>query len=139
MDPLEISSLTIAARELIDKDGAEAYVINTFPKVKVESAKFLRSANPDSELHGGERETAKVLASRPDLVRPERAEPFVSERLLEAKRIGMQMDHWLDMKEYSPMGYMGNPKVATPETGEAVYNIEVEEIVKFVKALKATM
>ena len=65
--------------------------------------------------HAGQGETAMVLAIRPDLVRPERAEPgFMGDAYGAGERMNRE-----GTQAVSPLGVLGDPRGATAEAGQA--------------------
>lgn len=91
------------------------YMYDKYPSI-------LQSKRP--EKHSGEGETARMLATHPELVMMERAQEYYpdAER---AKLYGHAEGVYKtmhDMKQVSPPGSMGNPSLATAETGEIIYD-----------------
>ena len=93
-----------------------------------------REAHPEWDWHAGEWETALLLLRRPDLVDQAelaRLEPnWEGEHLDELIAAGH--NDWLDLG--APLAYFGDPRLATGETGDRVYDvfsdIVVDEILR---------
>lgn len=94
------------------------YMYDKYPSI-------LRSKRP--EKHSGEGETARMLATHPELVMLDRAKeyyPDADQAKLYGHPEGVYKTMY-DMKKVTPVGSMGNPALATAETGEAIYDTVV--------------
>ena len=130
LSPPQLRLLDNVANELIQKKGAEVYVANILDKWVDDSLNFIKSEKPDLDFHGGERETAHILSTRPELVKLNTVKPFYSEEL--GMKVPMKVS---DLKDAAPMGYAGDPTVATAETGNRLYEIQVNEVKKIIKKI----
>ena len=100
----------------------------------------LRSSGPGGVAHAGEYETALMLHLRPDLVHMERAVREMGQLKLtyfnwdqgEPSVLSWQ-DWWSRMSE---SGVCGDPTVATPEFGRAVFETTVDNLVRFVREFR---
>jgi creatinine amidohydrolase len=85
--------------------------------------------------HACEFETAMMLHLRPDLVKLERAaacypdpgSSYLTTDLLGASRVRT----YLDFRDLSPTGTLGDPKLATPEIGAAFFAASVDALLGF--------
>lgn len=123
-----VGTVYAAAQELSQQPGVRALVINWAPPLKQQYPKLLKSK---SGGHGGEGETARVLACVPELVLMDRARSFIPkhlEKLDGDEPIDMGggvLDLPHGMKEITPVGSIGDPTVASAETGEKCYDFIV--------------
>lgn len=102
------------------------YMYNKYPNI-------LRSKRP--EKHSGEGETSRMLATHPELVMIERAQehyPDATQSKLYGHPEGVYKTMY-DMKQVSPVGSMGNPALATAETGEVIYDTVVRWMADAIK------
>ncbi len=82
-------------------------------------------ASKRTEKHSGEGETSRMLATHPELVEMERAQTFypetpAKEPIAHPEGIFRAMRNY---KDVTPVGSIGDPKLATAETGEVIYDI----------------
>jgi creatinine amidohydrolase len=100
----------------------------------------MRRSAPGGVAHAGEYETAMMLHLRPDLVQMERAVREEGQLKIE----NFNWDHpeasilsWQDWwSRMSESGVCGDPTVATAEFGAALFETTVENMVRFVRALR---
>ena len=132
-----------AAQGLTAEGIARVLVLNWLPVVRSHYPQILASKRPEG--HGGEGETARMLASQPELVHldravachPERREPLPWD--IPPYFGGAVFDAPVDFRAVAPPGSIGDPGLATRETGEKLHAIITEwacDIIKrhFVKA-----
>jgi creatinine amidohydrolase len=125
-----------AAQELAQRPDVRVVVLNWVPALKKPLTEIYLSKQAG---HGGEGETARVLASIPELVHLDRAQPYHPKK--RDKLEGDEPMHFgggvLDpphgMKEETPIGSIGDPTVATAETGEKCYDLIVDWSCKVIK------
>jgi creatinine amidohydrolase len=95
-----------------------------------------------AEGHSGEGETARILLTHPDLVQMDRARVYYLEKADQEEHddqpllgggMSVPVKSW---KAVTPYGSVGNPKLATAETGQKLYDLEVDW---FVAAIKHTL
>jgi creatinine amidohydrolase/Fe(II)-dependent formamide hydrolase-like protein len=91
-----------------------------------------------NDVHAGEIETSTSLATRPDLVRMDKAEPLVPEfsnRYLDltAKR---GISWYAYTKKISKSGVLGDPRKGTAEKGRKMWEVMIANLVAFVEDLK---
>ncbi len=125
-----------AAQEISQRSDVRVVVLNWVPALKKPLTEIYLSKEAG---HGGEGETARVLASIPELVRLDRAQAYHPKK--REKLEGDEPMHFgggvLDpphgMKEETPIGSIGDPTVATAETGEKCYDLIVDWACKVIK------
>lgn len=131
-----VGALYCAAQDVSSQPGIQAVVINWAPALKQQYPTLLASKRGG---HGGEGETAAVMASMPHLVCLERARVYhvqQKDRLewdqsIEAGGGVLDLPH--GMKELTPIGCIGDPTVATAETGERLYDFVVDWTCQVIK------
>lgn len=97
----------------------------------------LRRSEPGGMGHACEFETAMILHLRPDLVATDKARtiypdpgsPYLSTDLLK----GSAVKTYLDFKDLSPHGTLGDPSLASPEKGAQFFAAVVAELVRFME------
>lgn len=117
-----------AAEEISKQPGVRVLLMNWLP--------FLRSAqagllNPKSCGHAGAGETARLLASTPELVHLDRAQVGPGEKSTGPQIEGDFPVHFgggtfdpaRGLKDKTPIGSFGDPKEATAEIGERCYDL----------------
>jgi creatinine amidohydrolase len=122
-----LGALYSAADELSKQPNVRVLLINWLPYLRSKYTEILKSKGGG---HGGEGETARVLASIPELVHLDRAKVGPEEgggpRLEADIPIhfgGGTFDPPQGLKEKTPIGSFGNPAGATVETGEKCYEL----------------
>ena len=131
-----LPAMMVGAQNLIEEtEAAEAMVLNWLtPLSKV--YKTIQTS-PHSEGHGGEGETARLLVTHPELVHPERSEPFhvppeEMRKLQGPEHIKTGGAIFYSTRKY-PHYYIGTPPLAKPETGEKGYTVIVDWITSVVQ------
>lgn len=118
-----------AVQEVSQQPEVQVLLMNWLPAIKKHYPEILKSKGGG---HGGEGETARVLAVFPELVQMDRARIYHPERpdKLEGDEPmhfgGAVFDPPRGMKEETPVGSIGDPTVATAETGERCYDFIVD-------------
>jgi creatinine amidohydrolase len=122
-----IGALYSAAEEISKQPGVRVLLMNWLPFLRSKYSQILKSK---SGGHGGEGETARVLASIPELVRLDRAQVGPEEGggpSLEGDIPihfgGGTFDPLHGLKEKTPIGSFGDPRGATAEIGEKCYQL----------------
>ena len=117
-----------AAEEISKQPGVRVLLINWLPYLRSKYTEVLKSK---SGGHGGEGETARVLASIPELVRLDRAKVGPEEGGTGPKLEGDLPVHFgggtfdplRGLKDKTPIGSFGDPRGATAETGDKCYDL----------------
>lgn len=126
-----------AAQELSGDGIARVLVLNPLPVVREKYGEILKSTG--TEGHAGEGETARVLASQPELVDLARAVAFAPERRarpawdLPPHFGGAAYEPPQDFRAEAPPGSIGNPALASRDTGEKGWALITEwasEVIK---------
>jgi len=92
-------------------------------------------------IHGGEVETALMLAIRPDLVEMGKADLFLSEQQTRAEQndharfYGRKQTGWL-ASDLNPQGVVGNASRASPETGQRLLDHLVDGFLAYATELQ---
>ena len=123
-----LGPLCSVAEEISKQPGVRVLLVNWLPFLISKSPKFLRSK---SDGHAGEGETARLLATFPELVQLDRAQIGPEEA-----GSGPQLEYDLPvafgggtfdpprgLKDKTPIGSFGDPRVATAEVGEKTYDL----------------
>lgn len=137
-------AIELARTELADAVPADATLVHAH-MLAVQTAPAFTSAVQDrwpapfSEpwgAHGGEQETAAVLAERPDLVDLDLAPPVVDmSDYLRATRDPAVTSVARDLRDHVPHGTWGDPRGATAEQGDVFLNAVAEELAGRVRPL----
>jgi creatinine amidohydrolase len=123
-----LAAMHVVAQQLIDEtEGTQAMVLNWLQLAVKQYKQLLTSGK--NEGHAGEGETARMLALHPELVEIGRAQIYYSEEADRAE----SADHPLhgggifkpskSWRDVTPVGNVGNPKIATAETGEKMWDL----------------
>jgi creatinine amidohydrolase len=140
--PVQDPELEIVVRDLRVESGIRAFhvsLVNLFEDVAGEIR--------ESELsfHASEFETSLMLALFPDLVHMDRAKattgpndalPLTDYDALGENRVGWALTA-SEMDDLTPTGNLGDPTVASAETGERLVEEAVSRVVSLVEALEA--
>jgi len=128
-----LATLKITAQDLAaEMEDCVFLVPDWLPIIYAKYREVLKSERWQEEHHSGEGETARMIASTPKLVQLEKAEVYYTPPELDPYRkpayggSSGREDGAVGMKEATPIGSMGNPKLATAETGEKLYEIAVD-------------
>ena len=136
-----LKTLSLTAQDLaIDLPEAFFIVPDWLPVMGAKYPDVLRSDRPKDEHHSGEGETARMLASTPNLVKMDRAQAYYPEGKADPYQakpypgsVALARGGW-GMKDSTPIGVQGNPLFATKETGEKLYDIIVDWLCQVIKA-----
>jgi creatinine amidohydrolase len=119
-----------SAQEISAEGIARVLVLNPLPVVREKYGEILKSKA--TEGHAGEGETARVLASQPELVDLSRAVAFSPER---GPRLpwdapphfgGAVYEPPQDFRAQAPPGSIGNPALATRDAGDKGWDLITE-------------
>jgi len=136
--------IQIVAKEVTEKTQAHVLSINWLIGIRSRYKGVLASTRPQG--HGGEGETARMLATVPQLVKMDLARPYhprVSENKIEADilpYLGGAIGRYRPpegMFKGLKGGITGDPQLATAETGDKVYGIITDWVVQIVKNERA--
>jgi creatinine amidohydrolase len=139
---------------LVNGHGGNTSFVQFFVQAQLERrrpyAVFLYAPEPDAQaeqriaamrktatdMHAGETETSMLLAHRPDLVHPERAQAQSGQ---DQRRLDHLRDALTGIWWYArfPNHYAGDGGPANRELGEALLAGEVEPLVRLLRAVKA--
>jgi creatinine amidohydrolase/Fe(II)-dependent formamide hydrolase-like protein len=133
------SVMQMVAKRLADDQKAKTVVANGFKYIRSHYGRIFRSTQKDG--HGGEAETARVMACAPRLVQTADVKPYHPEPLSEPPIeddvlpylggcVGVYFP-WGDQTE-NP-GYVGDPGLATTEAGEKIYDVMADWIARVTK------
>lgn len=122
-----------------DLPDAHAVALNWLKEQAAHYPRLLKAADPRGESHSGEGETSRMLVSTPHLVQMDEARPVQDER---AKKMETH-DHPLlgggvyhgarDFRKATPWGNIGDPRLASAETGEQLYQVIADWICTILK------
>jgi creatinine amidohydrolase len=131
----------IVAKELSERTEARLITLNWLVGIRGRYQGLMLSEKPQN--HGGEGETARMLATAPHLVRmdqarsyhplPSAAQPIAEDRL---PYIGGAVGRYVPDRaawEGFEDGIVGDPQLATAETGEKIYALVVDWIAEIVR------
>lgn len=135
-----LSSMMVAAQEIVDATpDASAVVLNWM--VALSKIYHTIQKSKKGESHGGEGETARLLVTHPELVHPERGTAFYLKP--EELRKIQSPEHmktgggiYYGVRSYkalTPYGHIGDPAMATPETGDKGYDAIVDWLSMVIK------
>lgn len=128
-------AMQVAAQDLcIELEDARVVVVNWLPYMIENGPSLLSSQKPED--HAGEDETSLMLVTAPEFVRMDCAREFYPEKLrseisydeqpVYGGGVGRPMAH--AKRDYSELALIGNPKLASEETGEKYYQMLVDWI-----------
>jgi creatinine amidohydrolase len=134
-----LPAMMVAAQEVVDSTpDAKAMVLNWLtPLSKVYHT---IQTSKKQEGHGGEGETARILVTHPELVHLDRAvkhhvDPAEMRKIQGPEHIktgGGIFYATRAYKEHTPYGHIGDPALATAETGNKGYEVIAEWIARVV-------
>jgi creatinine amidohydrolase/Fe(II)-dependent formamide hydrolase-like protein len=123
------------AAQMINRDAHIFVCVDTGETSDVDIYRLIKTLN---DVHAGEFETSTSLATRPHLVKMDRAArsvPEFSSRYLNFT--GKRGISWYAYtRKISPLGVMGDPTRADAEKGRKIWEIMIAHLVAFVEDLK---
>lgn len=131
------AALNVAAKDLADEHGIKCLVADWVPPMNDFWPTVLK--NKEHQGHGGEDETACVMAAVPELVHSQDTAPYYPEEETETVKMsglhyyGGAVGIYLPVKEDKSPGYIGNPADATVEEGILCYDAYAKWIAKVVQ------
>ncbi len=123
------------AAQTINRDAHIFTCVDTGETSDVDLGQFCETPN---DVHAGEIETSTSLATRPHLVRMDKARRFVpdfSSRYLDFTKT-RSVEWYARTARLSPTGVLGDPTLATREKGERIWQVMVRNLVELVEELK---
>ena len=134
-------AMHIVAKELTEKTKANIVTLNWLVGARPGYKALLKSDKPQG--HGGEGETARMLATAPHLVRMDEARPYHPKLPVDPPVHGDALPYLggaigryrYDRDEFDGMvdGITGDPQLATAETGEKSYGLIANWIASVVR------
>lgn len=134
-------AMHIVAKELTETTPANVVTLNWLVGARPGYKALLKSTKPQG--HGGEGETARMLATAPHLVRMEEARPYHPKLPVDPPVHGDALPYLggaigryrYDRDEFDGMvdGITGDPQVATAETGDKSYALIAQWIAGVVR------
>lgn len=130
--------LDVAASTLGHRFHGQARIAAvTYFQLAREAIAALRDSSPGSMGHACEFETAMMMHVRPDLVRsdrtttlyPDPGSPYLTTDLLAQSSVRT----YLDFRDLSPSGVLGDPSIATPEKGARFFEATVDALARFIE------
>jgi creatinine amidohydrolase/Fe(II)-dependent formamide hydrolase-like protein len=123
------------AAQLINRDSRIFTTVDTGETSDTDLGHICETKN---DVHAGEIETSTSLATRPHLVKMNKAKKFVPEFSIEylnfsAKR---SVEWFAQTSRISPEGILGDPTKATVEKGEKIWEVMIKNLVELVESLK---
>lgn len=136
-----LPQMMVAAQDVVNETPDATVVVMNW---MVELAKAYAAGLGKSrkgESHGGEGETARIIATHPELVDLSKAQTFYLQphelRKIQSpehmKTGGGLFYPTRSYKALTPVGSIGNPSLATEETGEQGYSVIVNWLVGIIK------
>ena len=131
--------MMVAAQEVVDSSAdAQAMVLNWLTPLSKVYHRIQTSSK--QEGHGGEGETARILVTHPELVRLERSikhhVPPEDMRKIQGpehiKTGGGIFYATRRYKDHTPYGHIGDPALATAETGDKGYEVIAEWLARVI-------
>ena len=134
-------TMQVAGEEITQESDSEVVVLNWIPYVMGEAAKAELLHEGGRGAHGGESETARVMATHPELVDLSKARvawfpeeeseplPFAQPPFVVVGFDRMRKTYL----DYMPNGSTGDPAKATAETGEKLYGFAAEWCSRLIK------
>jgi len=127
--------VSIAARRTVIESGVLCVATTPMLMMGSSNIKKIRKSEPGGISHAGELETSIYLYRHPELVQMNKAKKEYG--LQESKFYGWDkdknavifMDWWSNISE---TGVVGDPTVATPETGREFFELAVNNFVEFI-------
>lgn len=136
-EPLNMVAIQEGVRLAKERNSKICAKISQWTTEGMERAKPFMHGGPDTELHAGEHEVGLMMYRCPDLVDTEvlnQMEPNYADDSFWEKVNDFSKDYsFIDLG--APDGYFGNPRLATPETGNKVFDVVSDYVVEEALAL----
>ena len=135
-EPKNIEAIAEGINGASERARLKVNISDWFMKGMPKIASVCKEEHPEWDWHAGEWETALVLLRRPELVDQAELEKLApnweGEHLFE--NISAGKNDWLDLG--APLAYFGDPRKATKDTGDKVYDIFSDIVVQEVMELR---
>jgi creatinine amidohydrolase/Fe(II)-dependent formamide hydrolase-like protein len=130
-----VPALRFAAQNI----NRDAFIFTTVETGESSDADVAAMTETKGDVHSGEVETSTALATRPHLVRMDKAEVFIpkfSSHYLDfsSKR---SVEWYARTARISPSGVMGDPSKASEDKGHRIWAVMVRNLVEFIEDLKS--
>ena len=117
------------AADAINKKFPQAHVLMSNWIFGADVFPVMHCQHPEWDIHAGELETAMMMVTEPehvDLEAMKELEPnWSAEHFEESLKAGMNF-----VELGARLAYLGDPRIASPETGEKIYDIKTDYVVK---------
>ena len=119
-------------------NNRDARIFTTVDTGETSDTDLAHICETENDVHAGEIETSTSLATRPHLVKMNKAKKFVPEFSIQylnfsAKR---SVEWFARTSRISPEGILGDPTIATAEKGQRMWKIMINNLVELVESLK---
>lgn len=131
-EPLNVDAIEAGIRQAMERDSHINIRLSEWTSKGMARAEpLMKSEHPELEIHAGEHEVGLMMLRCPDLV--------------DREALGKMEPNWADssfwekITDYSrnytfpelgaPDGYFGNPRLATEETGDKVFDVVADYVV----------
>ena len=135
--------IQVLSRELRSELGLAVFMINCGVFFGNQAVKDTVTPGNVWDFHGGEMETSMILAERPELAKMETAQAGIPRKFMGNRSLtvygpitlGWVSEEW-ETEDGTPIGIGGDPRGATAEKGEQIYQSFVGSIVDGLKEIR---
>lgn len=132
-EPRNTEALIAGIQDAMKRDGnLDARFSEWTSKGMARAEHLMKSEHPELEIHAGEHEVAMIMLRYPELVDRE-VLSTVEPRWADAsfwEKVGCHEHIYTFPELNAPDGYLGNPRVAEPETAEKVFDVVADFVVE---------
>lgn len=130
-----IPALQFAAQK-INRDSHIFTCVETGETSEKDMPSIIETPN---DVHAGEIETSTALATRPHLVKMDKAKRFVPKFSIKYLNFSSKrrVDWYARVSKISTTGVLGDPTKATRQKGEQIWEVMIKHLVEFVEDLKS--
>jgi len=124
------------AAQLINRDANIFTTVDTGETSDTDISSIIETVG---DVHSGEIETSTALATRPHLVQMDNAKEYIpdfSNRYLDFSS-KKSVEWYARTAKISPNGTLGNPKKASIEKGNKIWEMMIKNLVEFVEHIKS--
>ena len=136
-EPLNTAAIYAGIQQAKERNTRINAALSEWTSKGMERARPFMHGGPDTEIHAGEHEVGLMMFRCPDLVDREalsKMEPnFADDSFWEKVSDLTKTYSFIDLG--APDGYFGNPRLATPETGNKVFDVVADYVVEEALAL----